>query len=111
MDPLIDRREYAGLANCTYLNQESLGLIPRVSLEASTRFLTDIAQYGNLRLSDQAEAEILDSLRAAAAELLGAPVASGRGGGRSQRRPGPCWPPCCLVPAVRWSWSRVTSRA
>jgi cysteine desulfurase/selenocysteine lyase len=76
MDPLIDRREYAGLANCTYLNQASLGLIPRISLEASTRFLTDIAQHGNLRLSDQAEAEILDTLRAAAADLLGAPVAS-----------------------------------
>jgi hypothetical protein len=53
MDPLIDRREYAGLANCRYLNQASLGLIPRVSLEASVRFLTDIAQHGNLRLSDQ----------------------------------------------------------
>jgi cysteine desulfurase/selenocysteine lyase len=76
MDPLIDRREYSGLADCTYLNQASLGLIPRVSLEASVRFLTDIAQHGNLRLSDQAEAEILDSLRAAAAGLLGAPVES-----------------------------------
>jgi selenocysteine lyase/cysteine desulfurase len=76
MDSLIDRGEYAGLANCAYLNQASLGLIPRVSLEASTGFLTDVAQHGNLRLSDQAEAEILDSLRAAGAELLGAPVAS-----------------------------------
>ena len=76
MDPLIDRREYAGLANCTYLNQASLGLIPRVSVEASTRFLVDVAQHGNLRLSDQAEAAILDSLRAAAAELLGAPAES-----------------------------------
>ena len=76
MEPLINRREYAGLANCTYLNQASLGLMPRVSLEASTGFLTDVAQYGNLRLSDQAEAQILDSLRAAAAELLGAPVGS-----------------------------------
>ncbi len=76
MDPLVDRREYAGLADCTYLNQASLGLIPRASLEASTRFLTDVAQYGNLRLSDQAEADILDSLRAAAADLLGAPMES-----------------------------------
>jgi cysteine desulfurase / selenocysteine lyase len=76
MDSLIDRGEYAGLADCTYLNQASLGLIPRVSLEASSRFMTDVAQYGNLRLSDEAEAEILDSLRAAAADLLGAPVAS-----------------------------------
>ena len=76
MDPLIDRREYSGLAGCTYLNQASLGLIPRASLEASVRFLTDIAQHGNLRLSDQAEAEILDSVRAAAAGLLGASVTS-----------------------------------
>ncbi|HKV87030.1 MAG TPA: aminotransferase class V-fold PLP-dependent enzyme [Candidatus Dormibacteraeota bacterium] len=71
---LIDRREYAGLAGCTYLNQASLGLIPRASLEASTRFLTEVAQHGNLRLSDHAEAEILDSLRAAASVLLGAPA-------------------------------------
>ena len=76
MDPLIDPGEYAALASCTYLNQASLGLIPRTSLEASVRFLADVAQHGNLRLSDQAEARVLDGLRTAAAELLGAPVAS-----------------------------------
>jgi cysteine desulfurase / selenocysteine lyase len=76
MDPLIDPGEYAALACCTYLNQASLGLIPRTSLEASVRFLADVAQHGNLRLSDQAEARVLDGLREAAAELLGAPVAS-----------------------------------
>ena len=52
MDPLIDPGEYAALAYCTYLNQASLGLIPRTSLEASVRFLADVAQHGNLRLSD-----------------------------------------------------------
>ena len=36
MASLIDRREYAALADCTYLNQASLGLIPRVSLDASS---------------------------------------------------------------------------
>src|SRR5262249_59323380 len=76
MDPLIDPGEYAALAHCTYLNQASLGLIPRTSLEASVQFLTEVAQHGNLRLSDQAEARVLDGLRTAAAELLGAPVAS-----------------------------------
>jgi cysteine desulfurase/selenocysteine lyase len=76
MDPLIDRGEYAALAYCTYLNQASLGLIPRTSVEASVRFLTDVAQHGNLRLSDQAEERVLDELRAVAAELLGAPVSS-----------------------------------
>lgn len=73
MDSLIDRGEYASLADCSYLNQASLGLIPRVSLEASLHFLTDVAQHGNLHLSDQAEAEILNSLRTSAAALLGAP--------------------------------------
>jgi selenocysteine lyase/cysteine desulfurase len=76
MDALIDPREYAALAYCTYLNQASLGLIPRTSVEASVRFLTDVAQHGNLRLSDQAEATVLDGLRTAAAGLFGAPVAS-----------------------------------
>ena len=76
MNPLIDRAEYAALSRCTYLNQASLGLIPRTSLEASTRFLTEVAQHGNLHLTDQAEAEILSTLRTAAAGLLGAPVAS-----------------------------------
>src|SRR5689334_16285589 len=74
MSPLIDREEYCALCGCTYLNQASLGLIPRTSLEASTRFLTEVAQHGNLHLSDQAEAAILDTLRTAADGLLGAPV-------------------------------------
>ena len=76
MSPLIDPEEYAALSESTYLNQASLGLIPRASLEASTRFLTEVAQHGNLHLSDQAEAEILSMLRSAAAGLLGAPVTS-----------------------------------
>ena len=76
MSPLIDAKEYSALSGCTYLNQASLGLIPRTSLEASTRFLAEVAQYGNLHLSDQAEAEILSTLRTAAAGLLGVPVTS-----------------------------------
>ena len=84
MDPLIDRREYAGLSDCTYLNQASLGLIPRVSLEASTRFLTEVAQHGNLRLSDQAESR--DPRLAASGRGRAARCAAGvgRGGGRSE---------------------------
>src|SRR5262250_876821 len=76
MDPLVDRGEYAALTYCTYLNQASLGLIPRASVEASVRFLSDVAQHGNLRLSDQAEARVLDGLRTAAAALLGDTVAA-----------------------------------
>ena len=110
MDPLIDPGEYAALAYCTYLNQASLGLIPRTSLEASVRFLADVAQHGNLRLSDQAEARVLDGLRTAAAELLGAPVTSvAVVAGRVR-----AWaslPRCCRAPGVRWSWCPVTSPA
>jgi cysteine desulfurase/selenocysteine lyase len=76
MDSLIDPGEYSALSGCTYLNQASLGLIPRTSLAASIRFLTDVAQHGNLHLTDQAEAEILSTLRTAAAGLFGVPVAS-----------------------------------
>lgn len=76
MSPLIDPGQYSALSACTYLNQASLGLIPRTSLEASAQFLTEVAQYGNLHLSDEAEAEILITLRMATAGLLGAPVTS-----------------------------------
>lgn len=76
MAALIDRGEYAALAESTYLNQASLGLVPRRSIEAATGFLTDVAQHGNLRLTDAAEAEVLDGVRAAAARLLGCAVES-----------------------------------
>ena len=110
MDPLIDRGEYAALADCTYLNQASLGLIPRTSLEASVRFLADVAQHGNLRLSDQAEARVLDELREAAAELLGAPVASVAVVGGASEGLGQL---AALLSGAggRWSWCPVTSPA
>ena len=70
---LVPRSDYAALRECTYLNQASLGLIPKRSLDAMVAFLRDVAQQGNLRLSDDEEARVLDDLRAAAAELLDAP--------------------------------------
>jgi selenocysteine lyase/cysteine desulfurase len=74
MGALIDRDQYAALADGVYLNQASLGLIPRAAIDASTRFLTEVAQHGNVRLSDAAEAAVLDELRADSAALLGVPV-------------------------------------
>ena len=73
---LIPREEYAALERCVYLNQASLGLVPRRSTEAMVDFLVDVAQYGNARLSDAAEERILDDLREAAAGLLDAPLRS-----------------------------------
>ena len=109
-DALIDPGEYAALGYCTYLNQASLGLIPRASVEASVRFLTEVSQHGNLRLSDQAEARVLDGLRAAAAWLLGAPAASVAVVGAASEGPGQL---AALLSSAgaRWSWWPATSPA
>jgi cysteine desulfurase/selenocysteine lyase len=60
---VIPREEYAALEHWVYLNQASLGLVPRRSTEAMVEFLVEVAQYGNVRLSDAAEERILDDLR------------------------------------------------
>jgi cysteine desulfurase / selenocysteine lyase len=73
---VIPREEYAALEHCVYLNQASLGLVPRRSTEAMVEFLVGVAQYGNVRLSDAAEERILDHLREAAAGLFDAPLRS-----------------------------------
>jgi cysteine desulfurase/selenocysteine lyase len=76
MDSLISRSHYAALEHCTYLNQASLGLIPRQSTDAMTTFLCDVAQHGNVRLSDADETGVLNELRAAGGRVLGAPIDS-----------------------------------
>ncbi len=73
---LIPREEYAALERCVYLNQASLGLVPRRSTKAMVDFLVDVAQYGNVRLSDATEERILDDLRESAAGLFEAPLRS-----------------------------------
>jgi cysteine desulfurase / selenocysteine lyase len=73
MDSLVPRDEYVALRHCVYLNQAALGLIPATSVSAMVRFLADVAQLGNLRLSDDAEVVVLDDVRRAAAQLLDVP--------------------------------------
>ncbi|HET9311234.1 MAG TPA: hypothetical protein VFP41_08440, partial [Actinomycetota bacterium] len=70
--PLVPRDRYAALERCTYLNQASLGLIPVPTIDAIDAFLRQTAQFGNLYLSDVQEAAILDGVRSAGAEVLGA---------------------------------------
>jgi cysteine desulfurase / selenocysteine lyase len=74
--PLVPRATFAALDSCVYLNQASLGLVPRASTEAMVRFAVDVAQCGNVRLSDAQESGILDELRAAGAAFLDAPPGS-----------------------------------
>ncbi len=71
MTSLVPRDSYAALERCTYLNQASLGLVPIPAVEAMQAFMERTAQHGNLYLSDEQEAEILDGVRSAGAELLG----------------------------------------
>jgi selenocysteine lyase/cysteine desulfurase len=68
---LVARDRYAALERCTYLNQSSLGLIPVPTVDAMESFLRETAQFGNLYLSDEQEAAILDGVRSAGAEVLG----------------------------------------
>lgn len=69
---LVPRDRYAALERCTYFNQASLGLIPVPTIDAMDTFLRQTAQFGNLYLSDDQEAAILDGVRSAGAEVLGA---------------------------------------
>jgi len=71
VDALVPRLDFAALAQSVYLNQAALGLIPAQSLEVMLEHLTQTAQHGNVRLSDEQELRILDELRAAGAILLG----------------------------------------
>ena len=74
--PMVPRESYDGLREGVYLNQASLGLVPRESTEATVRFQVDVAQHGNARLSDARESAVLDPLRAAAESFLDAPQGS-----------------------------------
>jgi cysteine desulfurase / selenocysteine lyase len=76
VDALVPRETFAALRRCVYLNQASLGLVPQASTEAMVRFTVDVAQHGNVLLSDAQEARILDELRAAATDFLDAPAGS-----------------------------------
>src|SRR5262245_24313789 len=69
--PLVPRNRYAALERCTYLNQASLGLVPVPTIEAMDAFLRQTAQFGNLYLTDDQEAAILDGVRSAGADALG----------------------------------------
>ena len=68
---LVPRDRYAALGRCTYLNQASLGLIPEPAVDAMERFLKETALFGNLYLTDDQEAAILDGVRSAGAGVLG----------------------------------------
>lgn len=71
---LTDREAYPTLAHGAYLNQASLGLIGSPAVAAMHELLDEVAQHGNLHMSDADEAAFLDNLRERAADLLAAPA-------------------------------------
>ncbi len=70
---LVDRRQYAALSECVYLNQASLGLIDEKAVHAMHAFLDDTARQGNLHMTDVQETGFFDSLREVGAQTLGCP--------------------------------------
>lgn len=67
---LFDRSDYPTLSESIYLNQASLGLIGRPSVDAMHQLLDGIGRHGNLYMSDEDEVAFLDALRQRAARLF-----------------------------------------
>ena len=72
---LFDRRDFPALEQYRYLNQASLGLIGRPAVQAMHHFIDDCARHGNCYMSDEDEADYLNTLRAVAATIFSCPPA------------------------------------
>lgn len=70
VDALSLRSGYPCLDQSTYLNQASLGLLHDQTVAEMTDFLSTVARYGNLKMTDKQEANFLDPLRGSIAKLL-----------------------------------------
>ena len=67
---LSSRSDYPCLGQSTYLNQASLGLLSDKTVAEMTEFLSTVARYGNLKMTDKEEAGFLDPLRGSVSKLL-----------------------------------------
>ena len=70
VDALSLRSGYPCLDQSIYLNQASLGLLHDKTVAEMTEFLSTVARYGNLKMTDKQEANFLDPLRGSIAKLL-----------------------------------------
>jgi cysteine desulfurase/selenocysteine lyase len=66
----FDRLDYPSLRQCVYLNQASLGLIGQPAVTAMHTFIDNVAQHGNLYMSDKDEVSYCETLRERASRLL-----------------------------------------
>ena len=70
VDALSLRSGYPSLDQSIYFNQASLGLLHDTTVTEMTEFLSTVARYGNLKMTDKQEANFLDPLRGSIAKLL-----------------------------------------
>ena len=70
VDALSLRSGYPCLDQSIYLNQASLGLLHDKTVAEMTEFLSTVARYGNLKMTDKQEANFLDPLRGSISNLL-----------------------------------------
>ena len=70
VDALSLRSGYPCLDQSIYLNQASLGLLHDKTVAEMTEFLSTVARYGNLKMTDKQEANFLDPLRGSISKLL-----------------------------------------
>ena len=70
INSLSPRSGYPSLDQSIYLNQASLGLLSDKTVAEMTEFLSTVARYGNLKMTDKEEAGFLDPLRGSVSKLL-----------------------------------------
>ena len=70
INALSNRSHYPCLREFTYLNQASIGLICKPAVDSMHTFLNDVAQHGNVNMSDEDELNYFEPLRTQASQLF-----------------------------------------
>jgi cysteine desulfurase/selenocysteine lyase len=69
---LVSRQDFPALAELTYLNTASIGLIPLSVQERAEEFDRTLALRGSAAFDEEAEVAVFEDTRASAAKLIGA---------------------------------------
>src|SRR5919109_2675466 len=72
MSALVPREDFPALAELTYLNTASVGLVPAPVQRRAEEFDRDVAVRGTVALDEEAEIAVFENTRASAAKLIGA---------------------------------------
>jgi selenocysteine lyase/cysteine desulfurase len=70
-EPLLPRSDYPALADVTYLNQASLGMMGSPAVTALVNFVEGVGRHGNVFMSDADEVAYFERLRRVGAQILG----------------------------------------